>query len=760
MVFTDEQQKVIDHNGGHLLVRACAGAGKTQVMVARTVRLIRQGCDPSEILIIQFNRAAKLGFETRLRQSLGSVPCPPVRTFNAMGFSMLKRLNQVGSIPPRNLTPPEKLAYRALQSEWRKAKGNDVWPTKQDQTDFMSFITLVKAGITSAGDTFQEYKYSNEYTPFIHAFYHQEQLRKDARHHSFDDQIWDPIMYLQAQPEMWSLFADRYEHILVDEFQDTNSANIELVAGIAGTRAKIAVVGDDAQTIYGYRGSSAKYILREFERRYPQTTVLNLTRNFRYGHQTSLMANHLIMQNTERSDNLTIPMPSNTNTQVMILTSQANGKSGITDYLKPFHQSTSLTECAMLVRFYSASIPYEIELIAANIPFFVYGRAPLMHLPEIACLYAAICLALNQWDEDEPIIVGRYMNALVTYPNIYLPEHVNGQMTEALIAHTQSNQKKYGDVIRSFGHSLRDTHPVISKQLKERAEVIDIIGSEAFKHRPVTDILSAWITLIKLDQKVKSGADEQQAQERLSNILAFRDLSKSFSNAKEMIDALGTNAAAKAADPPDVDHLKILSVHRSKGLEFKYTLLPGWTKGGFPRSGEDIEEARRLAYVAITRAIHELVFLIPTDPNLDIHCKQLDKVDHLTQGVQIASPFLYEAEPGLSKQLANAINNNQVLSWNVRDPSIVERYVNILGLKDRLKFTESADNQWQKKTRPLPVNQRLKAGQHIWHRDHGLCEVLKFMYEPVYLIKPASEMPERLEVLSERQGWRLLAKST
>lgn len=761
MAFTQEQQAVIDHTGGHCLVKACAGAGKTHTMVAKIVRLISSGVDPGAIMVIQFNRSAKEGFENRLRKALGNSTCPMVRTFNSVGAAMLKRLNDTGAIPPRNLTQSQVIAKRALSEQWRSEKGSDQWPSKQEQADFISFIGLVKSDVTGPRAIFEQYKYPLDFQVFIRAFELFETKRKAARQHSFDDQIYDPILYLSQNPEHWKLFENRFDEIIIDEFQDANAANFALLEGLAGTRANLTVIGDANQSIYGFRGSSPRFIMRDFQARYPETTVYPMTRNFRYGHQTSLMANHVISHSRQADNLLTIPMPSNPDTQAVFLPRRSPSDSGLVDFLKPFVEQDKLNDCAVLVRYYSASIPIEIELTASNIPYHCYGREPLLHVPEIACLYAALCLSVNRWPEDEPTMVARFVESMLTFPNIYLPEDIQKRMLPEIADQFLSGQKTASQTIKVLAKHYLSNSPNVLRLLNERADVIDILGSGAFVHRSPTDVIGAWIALTKMDGQMQKTADRQVAQERMANMLSFKDMAKGYATVPDMLDALSPMAAEKAVKPPSVKHVIIQSIHRSKGLEYPCVILPGWTQNSFPRPSEDEEEDRRLAYVAITRATEQLVVLTSPDLCFEVHCAELDRIQRI--GYEpVMSPFLYQAEPGLSMQLAKAItgpDKTQKMHWRVRDASTVRAYVEALGLTDRLTFSECEESQLYRDSKPIPESLRLKKGDQVWHKDLGACTVVKFLYDPVYMVKPNSPEPAVMKVISERQGWRLLHKT-
>lgn len=760
MAFTQEQQAVIDHTGGHCLVKACAGAGKTHTMVAKIVRLIMRGVDPNAILVVQFNKSAQENFDQKLRKALGNSPCPKVRTFNSLGAAMLKRLNETGGIPPRNLTQSQVVAKRALQEQWQNDKGADQWPTKQEQADFISFIGLVKSDVIGPEAIFQNYFYPKDYQVFIKAFELFETKRKQARQHSFDDQIYDPIKFLSEHPENWMLFQNKFDEIIVDEFQDANAVNFLLLEGLAGTRANLTVIGDANQSIYGFRGSSPRFILHDFQKHYPGTTVYPMTRNFRYGHQTSLLANHLISHAKEGGEMLTIPMPSNTDTQFLMLPRKSPSDSGLIAFLKPYIEANKLSECSILVRYYSASIPIEIELVNAKIPHHCYGREPLLHIPEISCMYAALCLSVNQWPIEEPAMMARLLGAMMTFPNIYIPDEIYGPMIGDMTAAFIDKPDKLIDTTKEIAQYRLQRMTRALNQIHERLEIVSIMASGAFAARAPSDVIGAWIALTKLDSKMIKAADQQQAQERMANLVSFKNMAESYKTVTEMLDALGPMATEKAIKAPTVPHIAIMSMHRSKGLEFPCVILPGWTKGSFPRNGDDLAEDRRLAYVAITRATHQLVLLTSADRNLEIHVNELDRLKY-TDADNVMSEFVFNAEPGLSMQLAKAILSPKATKqhWRVRDARVGRAYVEALGLSEQFAFEESESAQLYRDSMPLPVSLRLKNGDQVWHRELGACTVLKFLYDPVYMIKPNSQEPAQMKVLSERQGWRLLHKT-
>lgn len=693
--FTQEQLNVIHHGDGHALVSAVAGSGKSTTMVERVAFLLRHGVEANRILVIQYNKTAQESMARKLEARLGGIKRPEARTFHSIGNAMRKRLVEVGALAPARLITggarQTRYYRRALQEAWKRANGEGSYPPEEATSKFSEFVTLAKSDVVPPHQVFQDNGYTLEYIPFIRAF---DVLRRQTLEDGvmfFDDMLYDPFIAMSADPSLWRHFAGTYEHLIVDEFQDANPVQFWLMMGVCGLIpfdipgedgqrhpaqpiriTQCMVVGDCDQSIYQFRGAKPSLINTEFEKSFEGAIRYPMTRTFRYGHQTALLANYIITKNEDgRDDKITIAAPGNPDTRVHMRFYQENGPTGIVKLLSKPHREERLHRAAMLVRFYSMSIPYELELIRAGIPYHVYGREPILFIPEIASLVGALFLATNHWtveDEERDL----FFRSMLLVPSLYLSTEHLDRLCEPM-----GNVSRAGgavaQVIRQYADRQRQRDPRLASRLNERANTFQILESGALANAKPADILQAYLDSTGFSQQLVSMAVRGDNEELIRNVKAFMEMAKQFEKVHDLLDMLGPLAGKREDQPPEEDHLAILSVHRSKGEEWPTVILPGWTEGIFPRSKEGIEEERRLAYVAVTRAIQNLIFIQPEDPVFNDFVEQINAVP--PSKAMGASQFLIEGEPGIAAAVTAAIRSGEPTRIESRHSALARRYL-------------------------------------------------------------------------------------
>src|SRR6185312_1668098 len=264
---TAEQMAVVNHEGGHALVEAVPGSGKTTVLVARLRRLIRIGRDPTTILAVMFNKDAQLGFVARLRRVCGEKDLPDVRTFNSVGNAILKRMVSMGVLDARQLKQGknlERLARNSLKSAWVSVHGQGSQPSKEQFQEFLQFITLVKSTLLPAEEVWKAGTYAVACRPYVQAFENFLEEQRLQKVMFFDDQIYRPMVALSKDPDLWQYFENRYDEILIDELQDINDVCFFMMRGLAGSRSRVVGCGDPNQAIYSWRGSRVAIQTQEF----------------------------------------------------------------------------------------------------------------------------------------------------------------------------------------------------------------------------------------------------------------------------------------------------------------------------------------------------------------------------------------------------------------------------------------------------------------------------------------------------------------
>lgn len=755
---TEEQQLVIEHEGSHALVSAVAGAGKSTTLVERIARLIQRGVDPRKIMAIQYNKSAQLEMQRKLQARMEGLTAPQARTFHSLGFGMMKRLVDVGALAPARLEPSSAAYDRhqreSLKAEWKRVHGREAFPTQQQMEGFNQFVTRTKADTKPAAEIFRNSEFGIECAPYVAAIARMDATAVEQGICYFDDLLSRANQALYDDPDLWSIFNRAYSHYVVDEFQDVNPVQYALLQGLAGEHAECMVVGDPDQSIYGFRGSDPKFIIHDFAKDFTPCAKFKLQNTFRYGHETALAANHLITRNLDRDDKITVALNSNPDTRIHMLRQEPKKPSGVVEKLEHAHKEQRLRQQAILVRYYSQSIPLEIELATAQIPFFVYGREPLLLVPEIAMLVAALCLAEDYWVIPDALR-GRYLNAMISTPTLYaqknVVEQIGKKMTLAL-----ADGGPVAPALLDFARRS-DVSAKLAERLRMRGDVIRLLEAGGLRNKEPGKVIHAYLAFTEAkDTLARSAATPSQAIEVDQNINAFVDMASRFTTTRDLLNMLGPLAAHDALSPPDEDHLFIGSLHRAKGMEWDTVFLPGWAAKNFPRELESIEEERRLAYVAITRAIKNLVFLHPADSTLEDSITTIgDRLGSKGGGNVLASQFLYEAEVGLARAGRMGIRNEHPNHITGRRSDVLTRY---MAESRNVHVTSSVPDHLQASNMQtadledvsiIPGTSRLRNGETLYLVT-GTAGVSK----EFYTVRPISGGDPRLISISE-PGWYL-----
>lgn len=728
---TSEQEAIARHQDGHAIVSAVAGSGKSTTLIERAVRLLRHGADPERMLILMFNTDAQRQFSARLRKRIGTTDVR-VQTLHSVGNGLLKRLQQIGRPVGTVLAKDNrKWARDALRQAWNAQNGNANMPPMVAE-EFLSFLTLYKSCIVGPAEVFKRYQFAREFRCFIDAAGIYEAIRKSKRSITFDDMIWDTVQEFLREPALQAIAANKMDHIMVDEAQDLSEVQANLLKILAGTRASVMLVGDVDQSLYSWRGARPDQMMVHLPAHFSPATRYPLTTTFRFGHETALMASHLITRNIERDDKIVVAAPGNPDTRISHLLPLSSDDSGLVDALNDLATTNGLHRAVMLVRNYSHSVFAEYELLEAGIPFHVYGRESLLHLEEVAVQVAALAIAANHWPVDEdriPIFLG----ALARFPSMYLKGTVVATLIDELVAQWEVDPSRLDVPFRRLAAQLQGDDAKNAPKLVARADLVALLGDGKLRESSPEVILGIFDSMIGFSDALERMSQlSEVAAERRSNANAFKALASRHPNLRDFLDVLGPLAATKEAEPPEVDHFAITSCHRSKGLEWERVFVAGLTRGIFPSERSSIEEERRLAYVACTRATHELILIHPHCARLEAHDAELDRLpDPLLK--QVASDFLFEAEIGASREIAEIIRGGRGGKLRLRDDAVTARYLREAGI-DNIALS-STGNARPVGIRPIHQGMALRPGQRIWHPTQGFARVERPISGPAYVIR-------------------------
>lgn len=595
----EPQYEAVTHVDGPLLVIAGAGSGKTRVLTHRIAYLIQEKeVKPWNILAITFTNKAAKEMKERLAKLLGDEITRDmwVGTFHAMCVRILRR-------------EIDKIGYGKdfLIFDQNDAKSVVKEAVRELEFDEKSFVDKVVLGEISKAKndlldvTRFENKYASDYrlsrVAKIYRLY-QEKMRKNNAL-DFDDIISNAIRIFKEFPETLAYYQEKFQYVLVDEYQDTNRAQDVLVNLLAGQSHNVCVVGDDQQSIYKFRGAEVGNILN-FEKRYPNTKVVKLEQNYRSTQAILDVANALIKNNTA-------------NVEKSLWTSNDPGSKpkifqGETDYEEANYVVSELqhlrreeyykySDFTILYRTNAQSRLFEDALMREGIPYKVLGGQKFYDRKEIKDIIAYLRLVANPNDN---VSLRRVVNE---------PRRGVGLATmETIEKVAQRDDISLFEVLRNIEYYV----PKAKQPLKDFPKLILEMQKET------TSIEDLTVRLLKESGYMKMLEDENsiESQSRIENLGEFLNVVVAFENEnpdKTLTDFLENLALITDLDSvnEEQDNVLMMTIHTAKGLEFPVVFLVGMEDGLFPSyrslmSENDIEEERRLCYVGITRAKEHL----------------------------------------------------------------------------------------------------------------------------------------------------------
>ncbi|WP_421911552.1 ATP-dependent helicase [Marinobacter sp.] len=607
---TDEQRAIITAGFEHAVITAVAGSGKTSTLAWRIRYLLEQGHDPDRILVLMFNRAARVDFEHKLQdvtRHLG-LATPEIRTYHAMGLRLYKRFVREGFLPgfSDKILTDQEISYQAWQLTRRLAPEDLADEIRRNKKDFVetavNFIDLVKTTLSPVDIVFEELGYSDKHHYLIDLFHSFEQWRKSQSRISYADMLYEPVMAIHQNPPLQRLVGNKMDLVLVDEYQDTNEIQHLLLRYVAGDRARVTVVGDPDQTIYEFRGARPDFILKRFSEEFESPLEQTLSYTFRYGHQVALLANHLICHNTGRKDVLCHSHPTTPATGIT-LHQHDNDSDTVLKLLQPMDDD-ALGNTAILFRVWSQSVPIELKLLARQVPYRIdAGKGALFsrEVQAITSLLMAVSGRIRNLPDDDRLDIARQ---ILRFPHVGLKEPELEQLARFLAG--------FGDGWheRLLAMDFDALAPMAAKKLRKLGETLAQL--ERFKGS-VADLISRYAEETELYEGIRSLAlTHETADERIETIRGFRlylsGLDVSIDGALEHLKAL-----KKQAGENRQGGALLSTIHRTKGLEWSTVILPGLQEKYLPyspRAQNDpkafLESERRLLYVAMTRTRNQL----------------------------------------------------------------------------------------------------------------------------------------------------------
>lgn len=599
----EEQKKAVMTTSGPVLVLAGAGSGKTRALTHRIAWLIEEeGVNPYNIMAITFTNKAAGEMKERVNQLIGSGSAVWVSTFHSTCVRILRRyIDRLGF--DNNFTIYDTDDQKGIIKEVCKKLSIDTKMLKE--RTILGAISSAKDELISPAEYEMQNMGDYNGSRIAKAYReYQAALRKNNAL-DFDDLIVKTVELFKNVPEVLDSYQSRFRYIMVDEYQDTNTAQFELIRLLAAKYRNLCVVGDDDQSIYKFRGANIRNIL-DFEKVYPEACVIKLEQNYRSTQTILDAANAVIKHNIGRKDKaLWTEKKDGASIHFQQFDTALDEAEYIADNVrtKKREEKADYGECAVLYRTNAQSRMLEERFIMKGIPYQVVGGVNFYSRKEIKDILAYLKTIDNGKDD---VAVKRIIN---------VPKRGIGATTIVRV-------QEYADERNiSFYDALRE------------ADQIMTIGKSASKLKPFVTMIQAFrskLEFFNLEDLVKDilettgyvreleASDAEDAEDRIENIdeliskAAAYDESHEESNLSEFLEEV---ALVADIDQVSDDNNKVLlmTLHSAKGLEFPHVYLAGLEDGVFPSymtiTADDpleIEEERRLAYVGITRAKDDL----------------------------------------------------------------------------------------------------------------------------------------------------------
>ncbi len=605
------QKEAVIHFEGPALIIAGPGSGKTRVLTYRIAFMLENAIDPFHILSLTFTNKAAREMKERIQKIAG----PEARnlwmgTFHSI-FARILRIESEKLGYPANFTIYDSDDAKSLIKKIVKEMGlND--KIYKASTVYNRISAAKNSLITSeeyAADSFLTAEDEAGARPKIAEIYSKYALRCfQAAAMDFDDLLLKMYLLLKKYPEVLYKYQQKFKFILIDEFQDTNHAQYSIVKMLGDIYENIAVVGDDAQSIYAFRGANIQNILN-FERDYPDLKIYKLEQNYRSTQAIVKVANHIITHNKSQLPK-TIWTSNDEGEKIKVYQAPSDNEEGklVADRIFELKMREHLYDdgFAILYRTNAQSRAFEEALRRKNIPYRVYGGVSFYQRKEVKDYLAYLRLTVNPKDEEALRRVINYptrgigkttMEKLSVWANeagSSLWEIIMRIHEYPLSGRARQSLEDFATMIRSFASWL---------DKKDAFELAEEIGRS-------TGILKDLYN----DRSIEGQSRYENVQELLSSIKEFTENPPEAPEGEDSSDTgLGSYLQNVALltdmdqEGDDVPRVKLMTVHAAKGLEFPAVFVVGMEENLFPSmmaldSREGLEEERRLFYVAVTRA--------------------------------------------------------------------------------------------------------------------------------------------------------------
>ena len=603
-----DQARAVTFGDAPLLVIAGAGTGKTRTLIHRVAHLVERGVQPERILLLTFTRRAAGEMLSRAERLVGSAGARVHGgTFHSVGHRLLRQFGAAAGLPA-DFTIMDQGDAQDLMQLARGAMGFAKTAKRFPKKETLHYLYSRHINTELPLDELlhRELPHFLEYEEQIIGLFADYTLRKQERNLvDYDDLLLFWATMLEASPDLAARVSSLYDHVLVDEYQDTNLLQARILRGMCTGHRKLTVVGDDAQSIYAFRGAHFRNIL-DFPRQFPGATLVTLAQNYRSTDPILALSNTVISRAEERfTKDLWTTREGGEKPWLVTAKDEAQQTRFVVDRVLQLHEGgMPLREMAVLFRAGYMSADLEIELVNRKIPFEKWGGLKFLEAAHVKDVLAFLRVSENPRDEVS------WYRILMLMPGI-------GDGTARAMMTSMQERSWDPD---AFTHLIappraREAHRSLAVLLRQLRGVTGRDG-EAAGAKVSSDIAAVRAIY---DAVLKEKYDRPEA--RLADLDQLRTISAGYPSRTAFLAALALDPPSSTQDlaggsESETDALILSTVHSAKGKEWKAVFVIWAVDGWFPSSRaiddpDELEEERRLMYVALTRAKDELAIVYP-----------------------------------------------------------------------------------------------------------------------------------------------------
>jgi len=592
----DKQREAASQIDGSILILAGAGSGKTRTITYRIAHMIENiGISPYSILAVTFTNKAAKEMRERVEELVGDIAkACTISTFHSFGMRLLRMYGkEVGY--NSNFTIYDTDDQKRIVKAILKGQNLSINGVKLTERDLVSMISKIKEQIK----TLDEYSVMNKQIVEVYDKYNRALLESNAM--DFSDILLNTYKLLQ-KPEILEKVQNKYKYIMIDEYQDTNNLQYKIIDLIARKSSNLCVVGDENQSIYGFRGANILNILN-FENNYNNAKIIKLEENYRSTTTILDAANELIKNNKSSKDKkLWTQNGKGDLIKVLACDNARDEVSRIIEIIKENHQNgIAYRDMTILYRTNAQSRLFEEGFLRYNIPHKVFGGVSFYSRAEIKDIIAYLSIIVNPQDELN-------LQRIINVPK----RKVGEKGIEKIVTYARENNL---NLLEALSH-IKEISGLTVVGKEKILEMYDII--KELKDLSYTEtasyIVQTLIDKIKYIDYIKENYSDAEA--RIENIDEFKNSILELENVvgelrlNEYLENVSLISATDDLEEKS-DYVKLMTIHNSKGLEFPIVFLVGFENEIFPGSRamfeeKEMEEERRLCYVALTRAEKKL----------------------------------------------------------------------------------------------------------------------------------------------------------